>query len=120
MHVTQPRNKTPKPIVSHFRLLEEFKLSLVCVGQEVIRFVSDHRRMKILQLGGMQQYREAIKMSSMGRVGHHIACISGTKIEIYKYVVSQLYNELWKRRRTYMRLNRLFMNCKMVNCGTKI
>ena len=59
-------------------------------------------------------------MSSMGRVGHHIACISGTKIEIYKYVVSQLYNELWKRRRTYMRLNRLFMNCKMVNCGTKI
>lgn len=51
MHVTKARNKTPKPIVSHFRLLEEFKLSLVCVGQEVIRFVSDHRRMKDFAIG---------------------------------------------------------------------
>lgn len=50
LHVTKAENKTPKPIVSHFRLLEEFKLSLVCVGQLMIRIV-DHRRMKDFTIG---------------------------------------------------------------------
>lgn len=75
MHVTKLKYK-PKQL-SHLLRLEKLKLSFVCVEVSWWDELWIIGGWKILQLGGMQQYCEAMKWH-----------------QIHKYVVSQLYNVL--------------------------